>query len=473
MYTEQPDGSTTAVARPRGLGAAPCCPAGARAPASGSRRRRIWELGSHAHCPVVGVCMPMPALRRLVGKVLDGTPQAADYELHCGVITECQSRSRIADALQRELDRRFMPALRQAAAAKTEAALAAWWAQQAAGKELPAALWATLTHARCTPLLEQQVLAHIHMLQHQVGMATRVELARFEALIDENAVLARELGRAQRRSAQQSAEKAEQHAVLQSQVVQLRGQKMAAESLLALQREDLNNLYLAVPDLASRSALGARCQQQAERIQVLQQTLRRAHDEVNRLQAFKRERAGAGVGAGAGAVLASVLPAAEGANLAAPTATATATATAAAPSELANRAVLCVGGRTASVPFYRSLVEGQGGRFLHHDGGDEQHIGQLESTLAAADLVICQTGCVSHNAYWRVKDHCKRTGKRCVFLESPSASGLLRALAELSPADPSSSSNNFQTQEPPMKKTARVLSSGLAPVKATAAKEQK
>jgi hypothetical protein len=45
--------------------------------------------------------------------------------------------------------------------------------------------------------------------------------------------------------------------------------------------------------------------------------------------------------------------------------------------------------------------------------------------------VICQAGCVSHNAYWRVKDHCKRTGTRCVFVESPSTSGLQRALADI------------------------------------------
>ncbi|MEK9804292.1 MAG: DUF2325 domain-containing protein, partial [Curvibacter sp.] len=52
-------------------------------------------------------------------------------------------------------------------------------------------------------------------------------------------------------------------------------------------------------------------------------------------------------------------------------------------------------------------------------------------TLAAADLVICQSGCISHNAYWRVKDHCKRTGKRCVFLDTPSRSALERALGEI------------------------------------------
>jgi hypothetical protein len=39
------------------------------------------------------------------------------------------------------------------------------------------------------------------------------------------------------------------------------------------------------------------------------------------------------------------------------------------------------------------------------------------SNLAAADLVICQTGCISHDDYWRVQDHCRRTGKPCILVD--------------------------------------------------------
>jgi hypothetical protein len=55
----------------------------------------------------------------------------------------------------------------------------------------------------------------------------------------------------------------------------------------------------------------------------------------------------------------------------------------------------------------------------------------LQASLAAADLVICQTGCISHNAYWKVKDFCKRTGKRCIFVENPSTSSFARGLAQI------------------------------------------
>lgn len=47
----------------------------------------------------------------------------------------------------------------------------------------------------------------------------------------------------------------------------------------------------------------------------------------------------------------------------------------------------------------------------------------LDSSLAAADLVICQTGCISHDEYWRVQDHCRRTGKPCILVDQPLGAG--------------------------------------------------
>jgi hypothetical protein len=363
------------------------------------------------------VCLPLPALRRLARKVLGGEPVADDYELHCGMVAECKRRSPMAEAVQRELDRRFMLQLRQAAAMKTEEALHDWWQAQGSGKDLPGALWATLTHPRCTDALEYRVLGQVHMIQHQVGMASRVELARFEALIDENAVLARELSHARQRHARQATAHAQEVEALQSEVVRLRGQLMAAQGVAAALRQDLDELRATIPDLDTRQSLAARNAQQQERLHELLRALQQERGEVERL----RKPLDA-------AMAPAVATAAQAPT--APLPDADASPAPAGDPALADRVVLCVGGRTSSVPVYRRLVESQGARFLHHDGGEEQGAGQLESTLAAADLVICQAGCISHDAYWRVKDHCKRTGKRCVFVETPSRSALERALAE-------------------------------------------
>lgn len=381
---------------------------------AGSRRRRLWELDAHAHCPVVGVCLPLPALRRIVDKVLSGEALADDYELHCGVIAECRRRTPIAEAVQRELDRRCLLALRQAALAKTTDGLAAWWQAASAGQDLAGAFWATLTHPRCTPELEHRVLGDVHMLQHQVGVARRVDLKHFEEVLHENGVLGRELAAAQQRNSRQADEHRQRHDAQQSQIVQLRAQLIGRDTLIASLRHDLQTLEEAVPGLKTRQAL----------VQDNGRLLRRLHDTERTLMQAQHELERARARADELTLALQRLPQAD-----APAAPAALPD----PTALADRAVLCVGGRPASVPVYRHLVERTGGRFLHHDGGDEDNPAQLDATLAAADLVICQTGCISHDAYWRVKDHCKRTGKRCVFVETPSTAGLKRALRSLVP----------------------------------------
>lgn len=55
-----------------------------------------------------------------------------------------------------------------------------------------------------------------------------------------------------------------------------------------------------------------------------------------------------------------------------------------------------------------------------------EDLAALESSLVAADLVICQTGCLSHGAYWRVQDLCRRTGKACVLVQEPDAVRIVR-----------------------------------------------
>lgn len=59
----------------------------------------------------------------------------------------------------------------------------------------------------------------------------------------------------------------------------------------------------------------------------------------------------------------------------------------------------------------------------------------LEASLVAADLVICQTGCLSHGDYWRVQDHCRRTGKACVIVEQPDAIRIMRLHRTADPAN--------------------------------------
>jgi septal ring factor EnvC (AmiA/AmiB activator) len=99
--------------------------------------------------------------------------------------------------------------------------------------------------------------------------------------------------------------------------------------------------------------------------------------------------------------------------------------------DLQGACILCVGGRQQARDHYRRLVEQANGRFLHHDGGIEQSSDHLEQMLARADQVVCPVDCVAHQAVRCVKDHCRRAGTPCRFLESASVTALSRALPRL------------------------------------------
>jgi hypothetical protein len=246
-----------------------------------------------------------------------------------------------------------------------------------------------------------RVLGQVHMLQHQVGAAQRVDVARHKELSSEHQAMVRDYAEVQQRVTAWSQDRAREQQAWEQERMRQRAALIALQTQLAQAQEQLQHWQAARPDLPEREQLRERLAEQIERNQALQR-------DVLRLSSR--------------AVPAAVEPV--------PAPVAIEAEVTASPVTLEHRVILCVGGRGGSVPQYRQAVEGCGAQFLHHDGGAEHKPAQLEPQLAAADLVICQTGCISHDAYWRVKDHCKRHGKRCVFVETPSRSAFERALAQ-------------------------------------------
>ncbi|MES2350791.1 MAG: DUF2325 domain-containing protein [Pseudomonadota bacterium] len=369
-----------------------------------SRRRRLWELSHACHCPLVGVGFPLGVLRKLVDKVTSGKVVADDYEVHVGAVTECGSRNRLSEALQKELERRYAAVLLRFRAAKTTEQVAAMWRVAVANGDVAGAFWAGLTHPRCSAELEEQMCRDLHMVQHQAGACVRADIGKFNATLAENARLAHDLNKAQQRGAALLAEKiadAERHA---TQLMQLRAQAVGKDSMIDTLRTELEQLRESIPGLESRAKLAERLAQMEER----ERALRNQIVEL-KVEAMRAAEPAAPIQEETRQLVEHVMKM---------------------PLRLSDRSVLCVGGRSGNVATYRELIEREGAQFSHHDGGLEDNANRLDASLAAADLVICQTGCISHSAYWRVKDYCKRNGKRCVFIDNPSISSLARGLEQ-------------------------------------------
>jgi hypothetical protein len=388
-----------------------CATTHATARTTGSRRRRLWEVDRSCHCPLVGVSLPMDTLRRLVNKALGATAVANDYEVHAGAVSECARRSKLAELMQAELDTRYVREIQAFKAAKSTLAVAELWIAALKAGDVAGAFWAALSHPRCDRPLQEALCRDLHMFQHQAGAGVRLEIARFNALAEENGVLVRELGKVQERITRAMAEKTAEIEQLQTGLVQARAEAIAKDSHINFLTQDLETLRATVPQLEERQRLQQRLDLMAQRLE--------AADAQNAELCRKLAQAE------------RTTPAAEQPNGVIPIGLLAPASPQQVVIHLQEKLVLCVGGRSGNVAHYRDVVERVGGRFSHHDGGLEDSSTALDANLAAADLVICQTGCISHNAYWRVKDFCKRTGKRCVFVENPSTSSLERGLAQI------------------------------------------
>lgn len=203
-------------------------------------------------------------------------------------------------------------------------------------------------------------------------------MTEFEQLAREHGVLLRQHARAQSACSRDLAGQSAELLRAQADLVRLRAAVIVRDSIIAFAREDKADLEATIPGLPRRLALAQRVESLVSRVQTLTR-------EVLHWQwrALARRRGDAPMSRAHKSHAASVLCIVEDADDA------------------------------GTLP--PALLQQSGvSRGDQERSADAQ---ALEASLAAADLVICQVGCLSSNAYWRVEDHCRRTGKPCVLVD--------------------------------------------------------
>ena len=227
-------------------------------------------------------------------------------------------------------------------------------------------------------------------------------------------MVCRQLGEAQQRCSAALAAQAAQIESLQAEVVRLRGAVVLRDTRLALAQEALVAARAAEPGLPRRKAMARHIAALAERIGALSRECLRwrlAADVV--AMAVRPVPSGEAIDPVAGHLQPAthLQPAAHGCALDRTAFDALVMAT--------DAAVLGAGegervsellGVLPDAPDAPDALDGQA-----------PDSALIAASLAAADLVICQTGCISHDEYWRVQDHCRRTGKPCILVDQPLA----------------------------------------------------
>ena len=229
--------------------------------------------------------------------------------------------------------------------------------------------------------------------------AERADQRALRALAEENATLARELGRVQARCTQWRDDCIAQADRLESLLMRARAECIVKETRAAALRETLEALHKRAAAWLTSEELVRRLADLRSRNRMLEGALAQMRQ---RLVAAPRVDPVTEIDLPAQAFVAP----------------------------LATRRVLCVGGRARQIPVYRELVERGGAGFAHIDGVDAACLPQLRRALSEADLVILQPGYVCQDACHAVEAHCARAGVRCIQLDKACVLGFAHTLAE-------------------------------------------
>lgn len=378
--------------------------------------RRLWELSPMVHCPVVGVCLTTKEVRSLMSRGSDVSAMR-EFELHVAIIRSCATRNDVSRLIDKTLSRRFAAQLRDYQHLDSSDTLLERWARDLAGCErIGGAMWAALTHPHCDDAAENRIYGDIHLHQHQQAARDRsVErLHKHERL--ELVQLRRDLALQRESNATSKVEWEQRNRLLMARVEQLEVQNRALQNRVDSRQQAVPGERLArTAELAQAQQLLAREQKKRMRVE---QKLGKANVLIDRLRDSVSRQPGAG---SPGISLTNGVDSVPGSEQSA----------AGLDAYLSGRKVLYVGGRPSTVSSQKRALEQRGASFSHHDGGIEHGIARLSPALRSAEVVICEASCTSHAAYWRVKKHCRRFEKPCLFLDSSGQKNMIRELQSI------------------------------------------
>lgn len=380
----------------------------------GNKRLKLWEIPDSRHCMIIGTCLSQAEVRKHVARTCGGVSHMNDYQVHTFTVQSVgDKKSSLTIRLQRFLDRKYAVEIRNFAKAKSQEALTKMWNETVSKGTVAGAVWAVSTHAHIDELLGYEVFGEVHMMSHLQGACGRRDNERLLTAQSKVTDLEAEIS-AHRVSEQR------RHERELAQIAQL-NQELSALRVSSSQSK---------PDSARTTAAEKSSKElvRQRQIAVLQsERVERFKEELEELKEHRFEQSKElvelkEVNSRLENTIESLLPCKAKKDEC--------------ESDLRGRCILYLGGHNHLCQRFRSIVESKKGEFLHHDGGREQQLKQLQGLLQKADMVFCPTERISHNAMNKARKLCKESpDKPIVFLERPSISAFLTGLGQLSDTD--------------------------------------
>ncbi len=389
-----------------------------------NQRKRLHELPHLFHCSIIGTCFTIEEIRKLVRRCRFDLKGYSDYEVHVFVVNYAKEEGHIlCKRLNKMLNKKFARFIQEYADLTQDQLLAAWKQALASG-EIPGPFWTLMTHPNAEGSLVHIVYEDVHMLSHLLGASNRADLQRLSHLEEQTDEWQENL-KYWRKEAQH---RKQQRLESNSEITKLR-------EMVAQQQSKIEVLSQQITTLESEEKM----QRLQQKFELVEKALRKTENEKVYLecQLAKTEQGFEILKTRNEHLEKSVRELEEENNFLEQFLTQFTVSDCDGcrhnkeQYNLQGNCILYVGGRYNLVSHYRSLVEDHNGAFLHHDGGLERHEKELGQVMGRVDVVVCPTDCVSHNAFFIVKKHCKKYGKPCLMLRSSGLSSLNQAIAHI------------------------------------------
>ena len=365
-----------------------------------SKRYRIWEIPGTVQCSIVGTCLDRRDIAAIIRKGrVRVTPGASEYQIHGYFVQEACKSGPIAQLIQKTLDRKYAGAVARVGRMRDADELRAYWDHACAKGDVAGPYWALSSHRHVGEPLRYAAFGDVHMLSHFMGGVNRSDARQVWAAERRIGELEARLARVRRQGEETLAERDARIAALEAELAQMRA--------FCVRLQPSPTARQAV--CTGSAKLERRHLQQERRLQVARARIReqdRAIETLNAQIERLEQLPVCPVPRRAGAEPPETCP-------------------------LGPCRLLYVGGRTSAVPHLKSGAARRQAELLHHDGGIEHSLQQLEDLVAQADLVFCPVDCVSHGACLMARELCKRANKPFVPLRSAGLSHFRRALDRL------------------------------------------
>ncbi len=364
-------------------------------------RTKLWELDHNYHCTIIGTCLTMSEVKKLLRSFHIDITHVSSYEIHTAIVTLISSNDFPSKKTQSYLDKKFKVALQKTKKMQTDA-LKDEWKRVINNGELIATFWAVMSHPLSSEVMKKKFYGDIHMLSHMSGASNRADLKRLTALENEKKEFNTET----------------QLQLIKYQKLQIENNHLQVKKQLQIEKtNDLINRVDALTNANEQLMVlnnVTQCRELTSRLEKLNKVVTKISNQNSidkkALSAYKNEVEHLQYLLCKNQEKNECLFNKQG---------------------LCGQCILYVGGKSNLIPHYRDMIEAKSGDFIHHDGGLEKNTQDLSDSLTRADWVVFPSDCISHDAYWKIKTACKKQQKPYEYLKSPGLHSLSNVLDKI------------------------------------------